>query len=118
MSGKIIDHTLENISPPKIDPTVGRRYFLPAEDGDAYPCHVLGTSPRGILVQAGEDILLINRQSFAEFAVPFPDVKIESILPDEDSRIIFVRYSHDSTWVDKLYNWYVGKFKKKDIGNI
>lgn len=114
MKGSIIDHTssakLENIP----DPKVGQRFFLPTSNGETYPVHVIGTSPRGILIQAGEDVLLVERQSFADFAIPFPSVKIESILPDEDTRIIFVRYSFNSTWVDKLYNWYV-KIVKKNV---
>lgn len=112
--GKIIDHSLPAKLPgEKPDPKIGSRYFLPTAGGETYPCHVLGSSPRGILIQAGEDILIIERQSFLDFAIPFPPVKIQSIQPDGESRIIFVRYSFDSSWIDKLYNWYVGKFKTK-----
>lgn len=114
----------EKVSPPNSaekpvpDPKIGSRYFLPTAGGETYPCHVLGTSPRGILIKAGEDILIIERQSFQDFAIPFPPIKIESILPDGDSRIIFVRYSFNTSLVDKVYNWYVSRFKQKVDVNI
>lgn len=111
MKGKIIDHT---VSPPKQkDPGVGERYYLPAEDGSVYPCHVVGTAPAGILIKAGEDMLLLNRRSFMDFAVPFPKMDIVSILPDEDSNIIFVRYRSSDTWIDRVYNWYCKIVKKE-----
>lgn len=110
----VIENTLlPGKLPDKVDPKIGSRYFLPTAGGETYPCHVMGSSPRGILIQAGEDILIIERQSFLDFAIPFPEIKIQSILPDGDSRIIFVRYSFDSSWIDKLYNWYVNRFKQK-----
>lgn len=95
---------------------VGDKFFYPSNNGRALICHVLGKSDHSVIVRISKkDKVYVEKDHWNEYAVPLPKIDIISTIEDPDNKLIYIRYRRDSTWVDKLYNWYCKNIRRNDI---
>ena len=92
----------------------GSKYFYPSTSGRALTTTVVGKADHSLVVRVGKtDTIYIESNLWNEYAVPYPRIDILDVIDDNENQIIFVRYRENTTWVDRLYNWYNDRIMKR-----
>lgn len=88
----------------------GDKLYYPSNNGLALVCRVIEKTKKDALVEIRGQRYFIPLQSIDQHGVRYdnhsPRVNIQQYLDDPDHNLVYVRYTWDDTFIDRLYNRY------------
>lgn len=90
------------------------KFYLPMHSGEAAIFKIVGESNDDYLLDHNGSLIYIPKDAFQKHAIKVGIAVDKLVLKTiTDEKMVYVRFTYKETWIDKIYNFYCKKIKKR-----